>query len=357
MALDIRTPETIDAAWLTRALQAAGIDAVVGRIEAEPVGTGQLGDTVRFKLAYVRAAADAPATVVGKFPSASPESFSMGVQSGIYRREVMFYRHLAPGALISTPKCHLAEIDLKTDRFVLLLEDLAPATQGDQLAGVTIEQARAVVDEAAKLHASHWADDSLDELPWVLETRAAPTLVSKTSIDEVWRAFRGRYAEGLAPYVIETAEAFLDRLERYRAWRPTARCLTHYDFRPDNMMFASAPALRPVTVVDWQSVSYGSGAIDLAYFLAGALPPALRRTHEEELLVRYLAGLRRLGVEGYDAEDLRRDHALGGFRLLTTAFLAGMGVKQTARGDAMFIQMITSAVDHIIDHAAIAALG
>ena len=35
---------------------------------------------------------------------------------------------------------------------VLVLEDLAPAEQGDQIAGCTVGQAELAVDEAARLH-------------------------------------------------------------------------------------------------------------------------------------------------------------------------------------------------------------
>lgn len=64
-----------------------------------------------------------------------------------------------------------------------------------------------------------------------------------------------------------------------------------------------------------------------------------------------------LGVEGYDAAALRRDYAMGGFRLLMTAFMAGMAVKQTERGDAMFIQMAEVAAAHIRDNGALELLG
>ena len=31
------------------------------------------------------------------------------------------------------------------------------------------------MDEAAKLHASHWEDEAIEEFPWVSGTRSAPT--------------------------------------------------------------------------------------------------------------------------------------------------------------------------------------
>ncbi|MDX2233140.1 MAG: hypothetical protein NW200_01465, partial [Hyphomonadaceae bacterium] len=164
---EILRPQDVTAPWLTRVLAAGGVDAVVKDFSAKNVGTGQIGESVRFTLAYARAGDDAPPTLVGKFPSPGDQSRATGVALGNYAREVNFYRFLAPTALISTPRCYFADIDETTHEFVLMMEDLAPAVQGDQLTGVTLAQARAVIAEAAKLHASHWGDESLDDLPWV----------------------------------------------------------------------------------------------------------------------------------------------------------------------------------------------
>lgn len=351
---DIRRPEAVDADWLTRALQASGIDAVVSGFDARPVGTGQIGDSIRFRLAYARASDEAPASLVGKFPSADPDSFRTGVALGNYVREVRFYQHLAGTALVSTPRCHMAEVDDATGEFVLLMEDLAPAEQGDQLRGVTLEQAERVIDEAARLHASHWGDEGLEELSWVSGTRAAPpSQATAEMVQMLWGGFRQRYAERLNPDHIEVGERLAARFDRFSGLRSGPRCLTHNDFRPDNMMFATAAGGRPVTVLDWQSVAYGAGAVDVAYFLAGALSPDARSKAEPALLRRYHVGLQALGVSGYGMDDLRRDYATGGFLLFLTAFFAAMIVKQTPRGDDMFMQMIASGSRHIQDHDAL----
>jgi hypothetical protein len=354
----IRRPEAVDARWLTEALQGRGVDAVVEGFEARPIGTGQIGDSVRFTLRYARQGDDAPASVVGKFPSADPVSFATGVALGNYAREVHFYRELAAGARISTPFWYLAELDEPTGEFVLLMEDLAPAEQGDQLAGVSLDQARAVIDEAAKLHASHWQDPWLDTLPWVSGSKAAPpSQATPEAVMALWKGFRDRYGARLTPDQVEVGEALAGRFGAYAAAHEGPRCLTHNDFRPDNMMFATPAGGKPVTVLDWQSFAYGVGAVDVAYFLAGALPVEVRRAHEAELLDRYHAALTAGGVTGYGRDALDRDYAGGAFLLFLTAFFAAMIVKQTPRGDDMFMQMIASATVHIADHGALGLLG
>lgn len=351
---DIRRPEAIDAAWLTAVLQSAGVDAVVRSFTAKGVGTGQIGDSVRFKLEYERGGESAPASLVGKFPAAGDESRNTGIALGNYVREVRFYQRLAPTALIHTPRCWFTDVDEATSEFVLMMEDLAPAEQGDQLQGVSLEQARLVTIEAAKLHASHWGDDALDDMPFVSGSRAAPARAANPdAVKMLWEAFKGRYGPHLAPEWIEAGEWLAPRFGSLGASHDGPRCLTHNDFRPDNMMFATAAGGYPVTVLDWQSYAYGSGPTDLAYFLAGALPRDVRRAHEDEFLQLYLDTLTGLGVQGYGMDDLRRHYARGAYLLFGTAFFAAMIVTQTERGDRMFLQMLGSAADHMWDHGVV----
>jgi len=354
---DIRRPAAIDAAWLTAVLQGAGVDAVVAAFEAKNVGTGQIGESVRFKLTYARDADDAPRSLVGKFPSPDETSRGTGIMLGNYLREVRFYQQLAPSARVQTPRCWFTDTDPTGGEFVLMMEDLAPAEQGDQLRGVSLDQARLVVEQAARLHASFWGDESLDDLPWVQGAKAAPaSAVTPELVSGLWQGFRARYADRLQPHWIEVGEALTRRWSRLGEREQGPRTLAHHDFRPDNMMFGTAAGGHPVTVLDWQSFTYAVGATDVAYFLAGALSHDVRRAHEMELLALYHAELTRLGVTGYSMDDLRRDYGVGAFQLFLTAFFASMVVIQTPRGDDMFMQMLGSAADHILDHEALAAL-
>ena len=351
---DIRAPGAIDAAWLTAVLQAGGVDAVVRDFTARPIGTGQIGDSFRFGLTYDRGGDDAPASLVGKFPAAGEESRQTGVALGNYVREVRFYQQLAPTALVSTPRCYFTDVDDATSDFVLMMEDLAPAEPGDQLAGVTLDQARGVVRQAARLHASHWNDEAIQDLPWVSGTRASsPYSATNEMIAELWQGFKDRYGPRLKPEWVTAGDWLSTRFAEMGQPGDDPRCLTHCDFRPDNMMFASARGGRPVTVLDWQSVSYGVGATDVAYFLAGALTPEVRRAHEAALLTLYLDTLTELGVRGYGMDDLKRRYARGGYLLFSTAFFAAMIVTQTERGDRMFLQMIEGASNHLWDHGVI----
>lgn len=354
---DIRGPGQIDAGWMTQVLARRGLDATVARVDVRPVGTGQVGDCTRISIEYAGSPGPAPRTMIGKFPAANPDSRRAGVAGGDYLREVRFYRDLAPTTLVSAPKCHLAVMDEETGDFVLLLEDLAPARQGDQLEGVTVDQARLVVDEAARLHAPFWGDPAIAGLDWIKQTPAARhALPPPDAIEHAAQGFCARFSNVLSNETVRACLRYAQRVEVYRALPRKAKTIAHYDFRPDNMMFASPQGGRPVSVLDWQTLSYAAGADDLAYFLAGALPPETLERHESELLERYLSELQLLGVDDYSADDLRDDYVIGAFRLLATGMGAAMAVSRTERGDRMFVQMVNAAAAHIARHDALARL-
>ena len=355
MKPDIRAPAAITPDWLTAVLSEGGVEAEVRTFTATKVGTGQIGDSIRFVLDYKSAQEHAPRSLVGKFPSAGAESRQAGVSLGNYAREVKFYQYLAKTALIHTPRVYFTDVNDTTHDFVLMMEDLAPAVQGDQLKGVTLPQAFLVMEEAAKLHGSHWQDDALDDLAWVNGSKHATSPVSVEVVTGMWRGFCNRYGTRVTGEAARVGEILCANIESY-VRRSGPRCLIHQDFRPDNMMFASAEGGHPFTMLDWQSIAYGPGATDIAYFLAGAIGAEERRKHERELVDHYLAGLRPLGVKGYERRDFMRDYALGSFQLFLTAFFAAMIVTQTARGDDMFFQMLNSAVAQIADTGARALL-
>src|SRR5258708_673824 len=121
-------PLQIDPEWMTGALRRAGAirGARVVDMTCEPIGNGLVGDSYRFGLTYQEVEPDAPASVIGKFPAADPDSRRAGSAHLLYLREVSFYRELAHTLAINTPRPFVAEIDPETDDFILILEDLAP---------------------------------------------------------------------------------------------------------------------------------------------------------------------------------------------------------------------------------------
>ena len=349
---DIRNWRDIDAPWLESVLAGKGFETKINSFTAGQVGTGQIGDCARFKIDYASAPDDAPRTLVGKFPAEGEESRATGVSLGNYHREVKFYQLLQPRARISTPDCFFTDVNEDTHDFVLMMEDLAPAEQGDQLQGVSLDMAKLVIGEAAKLHGAFWEDETLDDYHWVSGSRDAESPIQPELVAELWRGFVARYGDRITADARRIGDAMSQNLEGYETLREGPRTLVHADFRPDNMLFATGAGGKPVTIVDWQSFGYGPGAADVGYFIAGALDPALRKKHQDELLAGYVAELRRQGVSDYARADLERHYVAGAYQHFFTAFFAAMLVTQTPRGDDMFFKMLNGAVDLIMDHDA-----
>lgn len=355
--LPILSPDRLDAAWMTRALRQAGHEAHLAGMSMESVGAGQVGDTMRFTLDYAGAVpAGAPRSVIGKFPAANAQSREAAVMFNIYRNETMFYRHLAATAGMRVPKPYLALFADETHDFIVLLEDLGHLRPGDQMAGCTLDETLTVVTETARLHASHWQDPVLLAADWVLKPDAAWGFYTDEIISGLWPGFVERYGSGLDADVFRVAEALVRNFKAWSAPRNGPRAITHNDLRPDNMLFGRTPDDPAVVVVDWQTMTLGTGAVDLAYFVGGALDRATRQAHEEEIMKVYYAELLARGVSGYSFADLVADYRHLSFVGAVMAIGASMLVKQTERGDRMFMSMLTHAAHHVLDLGALDVL-
>lgn len=352
MKPDIRHWKDIDPDYLSLIFEMNGIDGRVEQIETSIVGTGQLGDCVRFDLTYQTTKHNGPTTLVGKFPAEAAQSRQAGISLGIYLREIRFYQLLEPRARISTPRCYFAGIDEETHDFVLLMSDAAPAVQGDQLKGITLNEAKLIVSEAAKLHSAFWLDESLNQYDWISNTHGSEHHYDSDQIAAFWSGFQQRYGNKVSARAKLLGDALTSNFDAYLNMRTEQQSLIHVDYRPDNMMFSTPDGGKPLTVVDWQSVAFGPAATDVGNCLAGALPAELRRKHETELLDLYIAEIERNGAGPYDSDTLHSHYVLGAYQHLLTGFSASMFVSQTPRGDEMFLKMVNGAVELIFDHGA-----
>ena len=350
----IRDAASVDPAWLTAVLHAAGIgtgNAVVS-FEQRSIGTGQVGENVRYSLTWSEPDPALPGSVVGKFPSTSETSRATARSLGSYRHEIGFYREVRQHVRIRTPHVHHVGWDADTHAFVLVMEDVAPARQGDQLEGCTAAQAERVVDEAVALHAPVWGRglvlaDEIDSLAPPSEERVA---MAEWLVGHTWPGFAQRYGDRLGPddlalgrTIVEHYRALhgeiVDWAERHRGW-----VVTHGDFRLDNMLFGDGTTAPHVTVVDWQTTTVGIGPVDVAYFCGTGLLPDERATHERPLVARYAAGLRAAGVD-VDDDAVWDGYVLGSASGLLMAVVASQIVERTARGDDMFMAMASRHVD------------
>lgn len=332
-------PEALTPEWLTAALRRAGTlqDAEVASVSITPIGTGQMCDSVRMTLSYDRDV-DAPASLVAKLPAADETSRATAVALRNYEKEVRFYQELAPQLAVRTPRLHHGDIDESLGRFVLILEDLAPATVGDQIQGCTVDDARRAVLQLARLHGARWGDAALEAIPWLAGLSAGSSGGISEMLAAVWAGFQDRYSDRLDDDMRRAGDDLFTNIAGYHAPRPGPRTVVHNDYRLDNLLFD--PTSDEVAVVDWQTCALGAGPTDLAYFLGAGLRTDDRRLHEESLVRAYHEEIRAAGVDDYTWDDCWNAYRRGAWSGVFMAVFAAMMVERTDRGDEMFLTML-----------------
>jgi hypothetical protein len=340
----------VTAEFLSTALADRLGNAAVTAVTATPIGTGQVSDSYRLHLTC-DGPADVPHTLVAKVPAADPASRAAARAFRTYEIEASFYDELAPGLPVALAGCYYAGYDAEPDEYIVLLEDLSPATPGDQLAGLSEDDAAAAVDELAALHAAGWNSPELAALPWLNRSSPEANALMTAALTGLYPGFRDRYAAALDPGAVTLIEDFLPHADGYFSASAEPCTIVHGDYRADNLLFGGP---RPA-VLDWQTCSFGHATSDLSYFLGSSLPVAGRREHEEALVRRYHAALTHRGV-GLTWADCWDGYRLRAFSGIVMDVIAAMVVQQTERGDKMFAAMANRHARHAIDLDALALI-
>jgi hypothetical protein len=220
----IRTPEDLDPGWLAEALESGPLASFA----IEEIGTGQMSESHRISLIYEDPQRAGPATIVIKVAASDPTSRATGVGLGIYAREVRFYRELAPRIGGPLAHCRFAHYDETEGWFTLVLEDVAPAVTGDQIAGCSVEQAGLAMRELARLHAPVFADRRLSEADWL----GQPAAVNQALASQLLPGFLERYGERISSEHRALCERFVAGLDAWLADRRAPLGLLHGGLRP-----------------------------------------------------------------------------------------------------------------------------
>lgn len=337
------TAEVIDIVLRARGVLTTGL---VATVSASPIGTGQMAESTRLTLGY-DGLSDGPASLVAKSPSRDPGSRAVGKAFRAYEVEVQFYRELAPTLGVNCPTSYLAEIDLDGSEFILLLEDLAPAVAGDDLAGCAPGLAERVIEEAVAFHSPRWGDRTLEAIGWLNRNSLDSAARVSDALEAVFPLFLERFGAGLG----DDHRAGLERSARCadRWWRGDGgpRTIAHGDLRLDNLMLG--PAAEDLWIVDWQTAVLGNGVADISYFLGGSLLPEVRQGAEVELVRDYFERLCRAGVEGFSWDQCWRQYRWGALHGVFLTVGAAMLVEQTERGDRMFLSAIGRHMCHALE--------
>ena len=270
-AIDAITPE-----WLTRRLQASGAlpsAARVSRIATEPLGQGVgfVSAMLRLRPVYEGGAGDAPASLIAKVSPVDPSSRQVGEIFRFYQKETGFYARL-----------------------------------GDQVEGLSPEDAGKAIDAAAELHGAWWGSPELPGMDWLLRLNSPEMKALEPVYQQCWPAVVNFIGDRMSPYVRQAGEALAPRIGALMDLAfEQPRPLMHGDFRADNMRFEAGASAAPFALVDWQIVMQGPAAFDLAYMLSGSLDVETRRAGQEALIARHHDGLVRAGVGDYSLAQAR----------------------------------------------------
>ena len=340
-------PEQVTAAWLGDVL-----GTPVASVAWESIGTGQVGDSARFHIRYE--GADGRATLAGKFPAADPTSRNTAVMMGLYRKEVGFYRELAPQLDIRVPNVLVSHLADDGADFMLLFEDLGPARGGNQLDSCSIDDARHAIRQAAALHAPSWNRAAIVDIPIL---QPAPGLSEQIAqmYPQAHAVFADRYRDTLEPEYMKILDTLAQLSGQWFDREPTDRCLVHGDFRLDNMLFDIRDGSEPIAVLDWQTVTTGNAMTDIGYFLGCGIGDALRRAHETELIDLYCEEMTRRGVH-LTRKMVWDDYRIGALHGASTAVFSAAFVERTERGDANFLSMARGACALALEHDSLGAL-
>ncbi|HEY9311920.1 phosphotransferase [Williamsia sp.] len=338
----VTSVDELTAPWLSTAL-----GTTVDSVTATPVGTGQVGTCYRLELTGT----GVPERILAKLPAADPATREM--VSGVYRSEARFYTTIAATVAIDSPQCHYAAISDSGADFTLLLEDMCPSEQGDQLAGCTVDQARDSVVNLAGLHGPRWCDPTLLDI----EGLSVNGLDEARLMAEMYGPATEIFIDVLGPLISEedrvTLRECVEVLELWALGRSERYALVHGDYRLDNLLFPPDGA-RGVSAIDWQTLSLALPARDLAYFIGTSLSPDVRREHEFALVGDYHRALTGHGVENYSIEDCWDDYRYSMIQgPLISVFGCAYGTR-TDRGDEMFAAMVARSCAAIRDLGTVA---
>jgi len=357
----VERPDDLTVDWLTANLGAGRVSGFT----VERIGTGQMSECYRVGLTYADLTNDqaptndqggGPSSVVLKVAASDPMSRGTGQALGLYEREVRFYADVAP--LLTSDdgpiaQCHHASYQPETGIFTLLLDDAAPAVVGDEISGAPIEDAKLALRQLGRLHARLIGSDTLADAAWL--NRESP--MNQALISGLFTGFIDRYGESITPQQRLVCQRLVDSFDAHLAQEAgddRIKGLVHGDYRLDNMLFGRPGALRDLTVVDWQTVTWGPVFTDVAYFLGCALTNEDRRAYYDELLDAYYQGLGPNPPVTLDEvrEGVRRQSFFG----VMMAIVSSMLVERTERGDQMFLTMLDRHSTHVLDTGALDVL-
>lgn len=351
-AIDLRPPPfPISVHELTTDMLSDSLGLPVSAFTPTRIGAdrGMLGEIFLLDLEYDDGAAG-PASIVAKFAALREGSLASARRGRAHERELRCFVELLVDTPVDAPDCFGAWYDPETAHFLLLQSAVDNDGAVDQITGLSVDDARLVLRQVARLHARWWRDPTITELDWLPRLDGEGRVHNLTTIAGAgWAGLCDLLEDHLTPSERGLGAELPARVEHaLRTVAALPSTLIHSDLRADNLLFA--PDHSAVTLIDWQGCGLGPPGFDLAYFMAQSLTVDDRRANEAELLEFYRAELDAAGV-ALTTEEVRAGYAESMiYSLVIASALPLVGDPSEARVRDLATSMARRSIEAMRDH-------
>ena len=147
--------------------------------------------------------------------------------------EILFYQQLARETDLRTPQCYYSAMNIPNGKYVRILEDLAPATVGDQIRGSTAKEIALALRAIAGFHAHWWQNEKLAGFDWLAGSATDSVSVTRWILEEYRKAFPV-FVDKTKDLLTDAVKAFGEQLSKKLTDNPQRekplRTLIHGDF-------------------------------------------------------------------------------------------------------------------------------
>lgn len=333
--------EDISVEWLNEAMTSHLAGARITDFDVKVIGVGEgfMGQLARVSLTTEAASSSTPTSIIAKFASEKEATREMARKQRYYHREIGFYRDIGQDVGIPTPHCYHSTHIEDSNHFVMLMQDLAPATTSDQVLGSSKKISREVIENFALLHATWWNSERLASLEWAQPLINAQPIgegleLLKFSIAQAEETGRfDQYPE------MKRLMHLLPPLFKMEPPQPFPFTLSHGDLRSDNIFCLSENG-GGFAVIDWQLTGIGQPMTDIVRWMTQSISIDDRRETEQELLKLYHDRLVSHGVTDYSYKKMQQDYQLNLVLILVMFTMTMDDIDQTPeRAEALFHAM------------------
>jgi len=337
------------------ALRARGFP-VKGVSSARQLPGGNIAQCLRITMKYTTMAEDIPfpKTMILKMEY-KDSSNGMVDALRLYSREWQFYKKCSLQVASRVPRAYALVEDAKKRTFGVIMEDLDEIESSEIKSTLTIEEAKAVTLELARMHAQFW-----NRTPDGILKANDPSLRGLAkALPARWEIFKREWKNQLLEEDIGAGEIIMHHLgwiQDQLSLPPYTLC--HGDVTKRNIFFmrvmssVSTPAF-----LDWQQTSAAKGISDLAHFILTSFPIDKQPAMEHQLVEVYHRALRMNGIYGYSLKQCWLDYRMS---LMAMPFVMSIWYGSLNRSELVNPEfpshMVTSSFNALRRHHAVALL-